>query len=324
MTLRDFPIVLCGAWQMSQVSAQNFAPNPDFEAHGDCSAGADWGIILDWTVPLGCVEAGYLNACTPPPLDIYQGVPANFLGYEPAHSGVGYISVRPFSYTNPDPKSYATATLTTNLPPGEHCVRFWMSLADSSKCRTNTFHALLTYSFPEVLADQDSTWAQDAQVTFNTSAVDGNGWYLMQGSFTTTETLRRLTLGNFLKGAELLADTVTMSHSETWPTGANYYIDDVFVGPCDVAVPEFHSTKHVTIAPNPVQQGMPIVVSGSGSEGCAGWHILSGSGLQVAQGSAARTAGALRIPTDGLAAGSYLLQLEFLDGHRLVRPLVVF
>src|SRR6187455_216381 len=146
------------------------------------------------------------------------------------------MGIHTYASYSDDPQVFVTVTLTENLLPGEHCVRFWMSLCDSSSFKTNTFHALLTFDFPSVQDGQDSAWAAQAQVTFNTSSVDGNGWYLMEGSFISPTWLRRLTLGNFLKGQDLLDDTTFLGYHHVLPSYfAGYYIDDVYVGPCEVA-----------------------------------------------------------------------------------------
>jgi hypothetical protein len=160
-----------------------------------------------WLIPLGCVGPPYFNLCTPPPNDIYLGVPANVMGNEPAHGGQGYLALITYTTAFENYKSYVTATFSPPLSAGEYCVHFWLSLGDSSTWRTNTFHGLVSTLIPEVDNDEDSLWAQTAQLTFSTSNVGSNGWSLMEGSFVALGGERRLTLGNFLKGEALLADT---------------------------------------------------------------------------------------------------------------------
>ena len=289
---------------------QNYVPNPDFEQHDDCSGGVTYSILSDWSVPMGCIESTYFNACAPPPNDIYLGVPLNINGYEPAHSGVGYITSKPFTTVSSNYRNYVAVTLSSNLPAGEHCVRFWMSLCDSSSFKTNTFHALLTFGFPAVYDDQDSTWAEDAQVTFNTSEVDGNGWYLMQGSFTSTETLRRLTLGSFLKGQALLDDTTFLGYHYMLPSFfAGYYIDDVYVGPCDVAIPETRHRAALELFPNPATDVIRVSL---GDAQVDYLEVLNTVGAVVLHQPAGSSS--MNLDVSGLVPGPYMVR-AIVDGR---------
>jgi hypothetical protein len=303
-------------------SAQNLVPNGDLETHGDCSAGADFGMLTYWSVPYGCVEGMYANACTPPPNDIYFGVPQNILGYEPAYSGVGYLALRTFTTIETNSQRYVYSTLYDPLVAGQtYCVRLWMSRCDSSSFSTDTFHALLTVLIPDVNQNQDTTWAQDAMVTFNTSAVDEQGWYLLEGSFVAAGGERRLTLGDFLLDEAILADTTFLGYHYQAPYYAGYYIDDVYLGPCDVSVPEHSTTRPAFVYPNPVAPGQSMGVQW-GSAGFT-WRLRDARGEEVALGVVRPGTPTAILDSGNWSTGVYMLTLKAPDGTEVTQRIVL-
>jgi hypothetical protein len=303
-------------------SAQNLVPNGDFETHGDCADGADFGMLTYWSVPYGCVEAGYANACTPPPNDIYFGVPQNILGYELAHSGVGYLALRTFTTAELNTQGYVYSTLYDPLVAGQtYCVQLWMSRCDSASFKTDTFHALLTELIPDVNDDQDTGWAQDAAVTFNTSGVNENGWYLLEGSFIAVGGERRLTLGNFLLDEAILADTTFIGYHYQAPYYAGYYIDDVYLGPCDIGVPERSGKQPALVYPNPLAAGEPLYVEWSNAGYT--WCLRDARGEHVSAGTVRKGSTSAVLNSDSWPAGVYMLTLKTPDGTEVTQRVVI-
>lgn len=320
--------VLLAGWAICgpRAVAQNHVPNADFEAHGDCSWGVDFDMLDEWSIPLGCSPPGYFNACQQGLGTVFLGVPTNIVGFEWARSGEGYLCAKTFTAGWDNARYFFTATLTPELLPGEHCVQFWMSLCDSSSYKSGTFHAYFTGAYPNTVAGWDTvwadTWADSAQVTFNTVDVDGNGWYLMQGSFTSTDTLRYASFGNFLREPELFEDLTFIENFEVLEDYfAGYYIEDVYVGACDVGMPDAHSREVIELSPNPVQQGEAVRIVGSLLRS---WRIIGVDGAIIAQGRANPNDDAVVLHTDRLAPGAYQIGVEMRDGRRMARPLVVY
>lgn len=306
-------------------AGQNLVPNDSYEIQSDCSSGPEYEFLQHWTVPFGCSYPGYCNACAQPPLDVYLGVPQNLRGFEYAHTGQAYIMLQPYGSSLSYQRSFATVQLYEELETGmEYCVSFWMSWCDSSTHRSHTFHALFTPQVPFASDDNDTTFAGDAQVVFNTATVDGNGWYQMEGSFIAEGGERRITLGDFLRGEALLADLDSIGDFGSLPPNAAYYIDDVYVARCDVGQPERARATALTVWPNPVEQGTPIACHWPSVQGSLRWQFLSIRGELIAEGRLAPGAdGQVALPTEALIPGCYQLILMDGVGHRRTEKMMV-
>ncbi len=301
---------------------QNRIPDSGFEDINDCSQGANFSILNDWLLPWGCSAPPYFNACSPPPQDIYSGVPINLLGTEPAHGGQGYLALITYTTAFENFKSYVTATFTPPLTTGEYCVQFWLSLGDSSTWRTNTFHGIVTTLIPEIANDEDSVWAETAQMVFNTSNVGTNGWSLMEASFVALGGERQLTLGNFLKGEALLADTVFVGwHS--WFNRSTYYLDDVYLGSCDVGVSERADATQLVVYPDPVLAGEVLNVRWGTSNTELFWQLTAAQGKIVLDERVIMTQGQAVLVLGTVAPGAYVLHLSDKVGSTAVRKVLV-
>lgn len=216
---------------------QNLVLNPSFEEfEGGCYDVDPWELSL-WDAPECGGYPAYFTECNNESSS-WSGVPYNQGGYEPAHSGQAYNLIHTFAYTEEGGNlgSYLSIDLSEPLVAGqEYCIALWMSLAEQSSFRTSTLHAFLWYGLPTMCNGNDSLWDDYAAVTFNTSEVDTAGWYLIEGTFTASGSESNLTLGSFLYGPEI--DT-TFLEWHLPPYTASYYVDDVYLGPCDgVGVP---------------------------------------------------------------------------------------
>ena len=229
--------------------AQNLVPNGDFEAHGDCSNGP-WAAGADgWGGPDCLVGPPYFNACA---TSDHEGedVPSNRHGFQWPHSGDGYLGFRTFLHPFGNGDFYATVELDSTLTSGlEYCVRFWISVADTSDVRTNTLHAYLTNVRPIACASRDTAWASFAQVIFDAAVADTSSWTLMEGSFIAAGNEKFLTLGNMLHGLDIYGDTTSINDNGA-PIICVMYFDDVYLGPCDVGVEEA-SMSGIRVYPNP-------------------------------------------------------------------------
>ncbi len=229
--------------------AQNLVPNGDFEAHGDCTNGPMDGGVDHWDAPLCVGDPPYFNACATPDFPS-EDVPANVYGIQPAHSGDGYIGFVTYVHPFGNPGRYAMVELDSTLTAGvEYCVRFMVSLGDIASFRTNTLHAYFTHAPLIACDDRDTAWADFAQVSFDASPMTDTSWTLMEGSFVAFGNEQFLTLGNMFHGPAIFADTTFIAWNGP-PYLCPIYIDDIFVGRCDVGMQEEKET-HLRVYPNP-------------------------------------------------------------------------
>ena len=308
----------------SPAICQNRVPDPGFEILDDCTFGPSYSELTYWYVPSGCVSSAYFNACAPSPNEVYLGVPQNVRGYETAHGGQGYATIMTYRADMANAQIYLTTTFSPPLAAGQaYCIQFWLSLCDSSSFRTNTMHALVTSRIPTASNDGDSTWAQAAQVTFNTSDVGTDGWVLMQGSFIAQGLEQRLTLGNFLKNAAILADTTFIAY-HTAPYYADYYIDDVYLGTCDVGVTEAPDPFEAAVYPDPLPRGSELGVRWGRTSGGLVWSLVDTRGLQVASGQTTIANGQAALQLGDAPSGLYLLHLETQHGQKTMTKVVLY
>ncbi len=240
--------------------AQNLVPNGDFEAHGDCSNGP-WAVGAEgWIGPDCLIKPLYFNDCATPDFD-GEDVPSNVYGLQWPHSGDGYIGCRTFLHPFGNGERYATVELDSTLTTGtEYCVRFWISLGDTSDVRTNTLHAYLTNVVPIACASRDTAWASFAQITFDASVADTSSWTLMEGSFVAAGNEKFLTLGNMLHGLDIYGDT-TFVNDNGAPIICAMYFDDVYLGPCDVGVQEEAQPASMRVYPNPAVEVLYVQIA---------------------------------------------------------------
>ena len=131
------PVFLFAALLLStsSVFAQNIAPNPSFETYTNCPVGFGQGGPLP-AIPWASATLGtsdYFHECAAPNT---VGVPQNYFGNEPAHTGVayggGYYRYNEFLY-----REYLLAPLDETMSTGQYYyVSWWTSQADNTQSRS--------------------------------------------------------------------------------------------------------------------------------------------------------------------------------------------
>lgn len=298
-------------------AAQNLVPNAGFEEHDECTQGVDWPDLHDWTIPSLTQEPHYYHECNNGTIADGLGVPYNFIGYQNAHQGVGYVAatvyVRHHSYAH----QKLTTHLTQVLQAGQtYCIQFWLSLADSSEARCNLLHGLFTDTLPSAFNGQDSLWAEQAQVTFATDQTDTTTWHLVEAQYIAAGGEEYFTFGNFLP--DTLTD-VTFPGPIYLNSRSMFYVDDVYVGSCDVGVSESSSAFTPRLWPNPVQRGQAINVGVGTNAGEIAWTMRDGLGRVIVTGRTTSSGrGAFSIPSSAYALGVYVLELWTSECSRTV------
>ena len=213
---------------VSNLSAQNLAPNPDFEFHSWCPS--SWALPGD---PLPCEPwssgtwgtTDYFNSCATPGI---ASVPDNFAGWQYALSGVGYTGVILKGINNGDYREYLMGQLTQPLLAGQwYYVSFYVSLGEE-ECGIQQIGAYFSATIPPY------TWGQAPPLTQYTPQVETNGaflndtanWMLIEGCFQADGGEAYVIIGNFHTNADTPLDPTCTSTSGL----SYYYIEDVYIG----------------------------------------------------------------------------------------------
>ena len=298
---------------------QNLVPNPGFEVlDQSCNGGVSYDELADW-VPAQCSSgAFFFHPCSTANGWPQSGAPANLWGEQEAHDGVAYAGVIAYAYQSSFPTvHYLSVPLTQPLVAGvEYCFGLNASLAGRSAFRTATLSAIFTPYYPSVCQGWDtSAWASEAQVIFNTTAVDTTSWTDLTAGFVAEGGEQYLTIGNFSGQAD--PDSIFIGWTSAPAQRAVYYIDAVQLQPCDVGVPE-NGEVLFQVQPMPADDMVSLTVPHGLHNATLIIHDALGRGMAThrVQGS-----GAL-IPIAHLAAGWYAFEVCGSGYHAVATVLV--
>ena len=226
------------------MQGQNLVPNGDFEQYDTCQTNiSQLYRALHWTNPQQMTSQpystpDYFNACSPSPA---IGVPTNWWGYEPAHSGFGYAAigtavVGPVNATLSDNyREYLQSDLTDTLIAGiNYCVKFYVSACDSYNYVTNDMQV---YFSKVQLHDtcHRCTLTYTPQFANTTDLSSPVGWTEVSGTYTAIGGEKFIVIGNFKDSIATVATYTgwTSNNGRNW---AIYYVDDVSITQCDTTV----------------------------------------------------------------------------------------
>lgn len=203
---------------ITSASAQNLVPNPSFEIYDHCPP-PTLGIggpleAIPW-ISAGPGTADYFNGCADP---MWRGVPYNFQGYQPAHSGIGYAGIY-FRTDVGSYREYIQAQLLQPLVAGVcYKVGFWINNANES-CGCNQVGAVLTdFNIGSPLGmNPDVNWGG----SFYSDTVE---WVYIFDFYTANGGEEYITIGNCYNDAN-----TQLTPGCIGPPYAYYYIDDVGV-----------------------------------------------------------------------------------------------
>ncbi len=208
-------------------------------------------------------------------------------------------------YPDGNPQVYVSVDLTTPLVAGQrYCMRFYANLVDSASYKTTALHALFWYGVPSACNQADSTWDDQAQITFDITDVDTMNWKLLEGSFVANGGEVNLTIGSFLFDSEIIS-TFLGSHPTSMAIMLLYSIDDVWVRACEAGVEE-HTTHRLRLYPNPATDLVRIALNAGEEMGTV--SVLDVQGRTVLQ-QAFRGVQA-ELDVSGLSSGAYVVQLR--------------
>lgn len=202
---------------LNTATAQNLVPNPSLEIYNPCpppAVGMGGPLEAAPWVSAGGGTADYFNACADP---IWRGVPDNFQGWQPAHTGVAYAGI----YLRTQSGNYREYLQVQLLQPLEadvcYKIGFWINNCNLS-CGCNQIGALLSENTD---AGPGMNPTVDWGGSFFTDTVQ---WVYIFDFFTAAGGEEYITIGNFYNDAN-----TQLAPGCQGPPYAYYYIDDVAV-----------------------------------------------------------------------------------------------
>ncbi len=236
-------VILMFATVMSlyTVKAQNLVPNPSFELYDTCPNNyALLNYATSWTNPLYHASPDYFNSCDTSGTHI-AGVPSNFVGFEPAHTGNGYAGIITYRYNNPslhlnNYREYIQVQLIDSLISNlNYCIQFYVSPSDSSRYITNDIGIYFSNAFTnDTCPGYPCTlpFIPQFENSSSNNLNNRNGWTLVSGIYTAIGGEKYIILGNFKDSTTTVATNTGWSFNSGF-VYAYYYIDDILITPCD-------------------------------------------------------------------------------------------
>lgn len=288
--------------------SQNLIPNGDLENYSECPDNFDQLYVLDdWFLvqTTNNNTPDYFNACADE--STMSSVPENVAGFQPAHSGSGYLSN--FMWGNDSgQREYVYTELSEQLIGGRvYELSFYVSLCDQPEIGINNIGALFTQKVL-VGSTEINLIEADPQVKAIKVITDKDGWFEIKGEFIAEGGEKYMAVGNFFSDE----DTETQSvWPFNWPNWSKYYLDSFSLIEKPLSIPGHQNDSSLTISPNPASE--TLVVANSGSDIIKTVTIFDMLGREVMVKAIGEPETSLNLSE--LRNGNYFLSIEFDNGE---------
>jgi hypothetical protein len=302
-----FIIILCLSRFSSQ--AQNLVPNSQFEKSDTLICPPpDFVTISDDLIPwIEFGSADFLNTCD---TTEYIGVPKNRFGYQYPHSGNGYTGLIAY-YSTLFSREYIETPLFSSLQAGQlYYVQFYVSLEDTMQYAIENLGMLFTDTLFDPFSSPIGSWSSPQVENLPGNMLnDKLNWVAVSGSFIANGGENYVTIGNFKTDVQTVRQHLGGTTINT--LGANYYIDDVYVGITPPVSVEENKKKEVPfkLYPNPNDGTMTLECNLQENES-AELIIYNLTGNVVKSIQAMQGAKTLNIEASDLKTGMYLYELR--------------
>lgn len=271
------------------LGAQNLVPNPSFEEYVNCPN--DFGESFElthWFRALATPD--YFNACAG--VDDTCGVPKNFVGFQQAATGSGYLGMVTYSNDPPDGfRELMGVKIDEALIEGR---TYYISFKVSWTSSVPSPDGWMRYAANKLgirmrmdsLVGVDSWYPIENVAQFASSDIisDSLDWTLLSGSFIASETASWLYLGNFFDHSSVAVAVVDPNCPDEQ---GYYYIDDVCLSPSPEGCPTSTSLQDARGATmiRAIIAGGSIVLSGLSSQITYWYEVFGVYGNLLSQGA---------------------------------------
>jgi gliding motility-associated-like protein len=211
------------------LSGQNLVPNCGFSEYSDCPQSPGEFYLLDHWYPPGSGTSDFCHECSGSEV----GVPYNQWGFENDLTGDGYGHIISYYPSQVNYREYMQVELACPLKPGkDYLVEFYASCSDKSQWAIDG----LGLHFSEeplhqsgdiiILLNEPAHISQPGGVYISIK----DGWQRIAGTYTASGGERFITIGNFVRNADL---TIFTFEGNMSPQYTSFYIDKVAVIPSE-------------------------------------------------------------------------------------------
>ncbi|HRH62151.1 MAG TPA: T9SS type A sorting domain-containing protein [Bacteroidia bacterium] len=308
-----------------QTKAQNLIANGDFENFSICpNQVAQLYYANGWFQPTKYFGNNNVNYSCSTDL-FYQcadsqsnvSVPMNFMGYQTAHSGSGYIGGTLFTvfFAGNGEREFAETKLTQTLVAGKkYNLNYFVSLSNKSSYSITKFDAYFSNDSLLYTSTDLMNIPVTPQIQYNGRINDTLNWVQISGSYVAIGGENFLTLGNFHDVT--LCDSLSNPYFAPYPF-AYYYYDDISLIEDTITGIDELGNSNFEIFPNPANASLQIKslqlkeqVKIWNVYGCAVFNRACNSYLE-------------NIDVSNLANGVYFVECEFGNGMKQRRKIVV-
>ena len=237
------------------MQGQNLVPNPSFETLISCpdlEGATFYSYTPPWFSP-NLNTPDILNACAVNP---YLVVPNTGIGYQQAHTGVGYGGFAwAFSSINCE---YLSVKLNTALLSGrKYCINFFVNPGNYTAMGIDRIGAYIstdslhvgTYGYLQFIPQIENPTGNILTDTVNWTEISGE--YIASGGE------QFINIGVFRPDSMIQTAYIDTIHAGLWPY---YFLDDVSVTLCDTTgIYEMENNNSLfTVSPNPANNNITI------------------------------------------------------------------
>ncbi|MBK9477836.1 MAG: T9SS type A sorting domain-containing protein [Bacteroidetes bacterium] len=308
-----------------QTKAQNIVPNGDFENFSTCpNIPTQLFYATGWFQPHKYSGNHNVNAFCSTDF-FYQcadsqsnvSVPMNFMGYQTAHSGTGYMGgalFTPFFAGNGE-REYAETKLTQTLVAGKkYNLNYFVSLVNKSRYSITKFDAYFSNDSLLYTSSDRMKIPVTPQIQYNGRINDTLNWVQISGSYVAIGGENFLTLGNFHDVT--LCDSLSNPYFAPYPFAYYYYDDITLIEDTITAIDEL-GNSNFEIFPNPANASLQIK-SLQLKKQVKIWNVYGSGVLNRSCNSYLEN-----IDVSNLENGVYFVECEFGNGMKQRRKIVV-
>lgn len=231
-------------------SQTNLVPNPSFESYTYCPTSiGDMPALNNWSMYGGTPD--YYNTCATGASTPAVGVPSNWLGYQNAFNGIGYVGI--ITYDAPGNREHAGVQLTQTLSIGtKYYVSAYISRSDTSPCICSTNKFGFRFSTNPYSNANPVPIDNFSHIHSNLIINDSLGWTQVSGSFVADSAYKFFMLGNFYDNSN-----TSLAQCGHPLATAYYFVDKVCVSTdsttCDIStvISEKDINNNIVVYPNP-------------------------------------------------------------------------